>query len=704
MKLIIVESPAKCKTIEKYLGSNYIVMASKGHVRDLSTRGKGGLGVDIENGFKPDYVIPKSKREIVEQLKKAKSECDEVILATDPDREGEAIAWHLAEVLGLSVKTTKRLEFHEITRDSISHAIENPRTIDLSLVAAQEARRIVDRIIGFKLSGMIQKKIKSRSAGRVQTPTLKLIHDHEKTILEFVPEEYWDLEIKAKTKDGHVFALTLVNSKGESVEIKSEQDAQKVLNSLLEEIEVVNVEKVIRPKESKEPFTTSSLQQEAFAKLKLKTSETAKIAQKLYEGVTLGGDEHTGLITYTRTDSPRLSDTYIAKATNYIIEAFGKEFLGKVKKGKKVTNSQEAHEAIRPTSNHRTPESVQPYLKQNEYNLYKLIYNRALGSLMKPRLDEVYIVTLKSGEYYFKFEMEKTTFKGFEILEKVKEKNQVIVDLEPGDLLTISKKEGKQKFTQPPARYSEAKIVKIMEEVGIGRPSTYAPTIENLTKSKYIIDNRGIVQITEQGSKTAHVVNKYFPEVSKPDYTAKLELHLDGIESGEENRTKVLDSFYKEFIEEVEKANELMYIDQNGGGELLDETCPKCGAKLLKREGKFGDFIGCSNFPKCSYVKKEEKAPAKKTGEFCPKCGKELVERVDRKGKIIHACPDYPKCKYVKPDNIPVESKQTGELTDKVCPKCGAPLLKKKGKYGMFLGCSNYPTCDHKEKYRRNRK
>ena len=415
MKLIIVESPAKCSTIERYLGKNYIVKASKGHIRDLSMKGKGGLGVNIDEGFAPNYIVSKGKTSVIKELQEAKAKCDEVILATDPDREGEAIAWHLAEVLDLPVETTKRLEFHEITRDSINTAIANPRTIDMNLVAAQEARRILDRIIGFLLSGIVQKKIKSRSAGRVQTPTLKLIYNHEKTIAEFVPEEYFDIDVKINHQGKNNISLTLVNKKGETYTVKSKEEADRILEALSKSLKVVKIEKSTKVRESKEPFTTSTLQQEAFSKLKFKTQKTQRIAQKLYEGFDVGG-EHMGLITYMRTDSTRLSPTYINKATNFILEVYGPDYLGKVKKATVSATTQDAHEAIRPTSNHKTPESVKPFLHPDEYNLYKLIYNRALSSIMKPRIDEVYTVTFEADGVYFKLDMEKTIFKGYEIL------------------------------------------------------------------------------------------------------------------------------------------------------------------------------------------------------------------------------------------------------------------------------------------------
>ena len=693
MKLIIVESPAKCSTIERYLGKNYIVKASKGHVRDLSMKGKGGLGVNIEEGFVPHYVLCKGKGDLIKELTKLKNECDEVILATDPDREGEAIAWHLAEVLGLDVNTTKRLEFHEITRDSINHAIENPRTIDMNLVAAQEARRILDRIIGFLLSGIVQKKIKSRSAGRVQTPTLRLIYNHEKAIQEFVPEDFYDIDVKISYNGNDNISLTLVNKDGETYGVNSKEDAEKILHAIGKELKVVRIEKTIKTRESKEPFTTSTLQQEAFSKLKFKTQKTSRIAQKLYEGFDVGG-EHMGLITYMRTDSTRLSPTYIQKASNFILETYGPEYLGKVKKASVSATAQDAHEAIRPTSNHKTPESVKQYLNVDEYNLYKLIYNRALSYIMKPRVDEVYTVIFEGDGVYFKLDMEKTIFKGYEILEPNKENKQVVYDFAEGQSVKVSHKDGKQKFTQPPSHYSEAKIVKIMEEAGIGRPSTYAPTIANLYKSKYITDVKGLVNITERGSKTAHVLEKYFPEVVEADYTAKVEKHLDEIESGNESRLEVLTDFYDSFVIEVKRANEIMYKDEE---EKLDELCPECGSPLVQRNGKHGTFIGCSNYPKCSYVKKEERPEPVLSEEICPECGHNLVERKDKRGRVFLGCSNYPECKYIKPNEITQTKK--GEIVEgETCPQCGSPLVKKKGKYSYFIGCTNYPTCNYMRK------
>ena len=700
MKLVIVESPAKCNTIKRYLGENYDVQASLGHVRDLATSGKGGLGVDVEHDFAATYIINKNKERVVRGLKEKAQACDEVILATDPDREGEAIAWHLTQVLGLDVNKTKRLEFHEITRNSINEAIANPRTIDLNLVQSQETRRILDRILGFKLSTLIYKKIKSRSAGRVQSATLKMIYDHELEIEKFESKEYWNILTKASILN-HQFELSFTGKNGEKLEINDEKTANEVLAGIPDKLKVINVEKTFKTKESKEPFTTSTLQQEAFARLKFKTNRTQLIAQQLYEGIDVGG-EHMGLITYMRTDSTRLSPTFIEHATNFITETFGKDYLGHAKKIKTIGLMQDAHEAIRPSSNHRTPESVRQYLTTEQYNLYKLIYNRALASLMKAKKEEVMIVTLQGGEYTFKFELTHTVFKGYEAIysevDDVKDYAGSFPDIKVDDSFDLVEKKAEQKFTQPPAHYSEAKIVKLMEEVGIGRPSTYATTIETLRARKYVVNNAGILTLTDQGKKTAHVLEKYFPDIVNVKYTAQMEKKLDNVEAGNDTRVKTLNDFYYPFIKDIEKANEIMYKDDP---VKTGEKCPICGADLIYKEGKNGQFIGCSNFPSCKYVKKEPKQVVE-TGEFCPECGRPLVERKDKKGKVFIACSGFPKCHYIKQEARPAITEE--QKTDKICPKCGSPLVKKKGKYGYFLGCSNYPKCDYMERIKRGKR
>ena len=692
MKLVIVESPTKCTTIKRYLGENYRVEASLGHVRDLATSGKGGLGVDVENNFAPTYVINKDKEGVVGKLRAAAREADEVILATDPDREGEAIAWHLAEVLRLDVHTTKRLEFHEITRDSITEAMKNPRIINGSLVASQETRRIVDRIIGFKLSTLLYKKMHSRSAGRVQSATLKLIADHDKEIDEFVPEEFWNIlvNVSINNKD---FSLIYLGKNGKPETIKNEAEAKEILSKIPSKLKIVSVSKEYRFKESKDPFTTSTMQQEAFSRLKFKTDKTQREAQKLYEGINLG-DEHVGLITYMRTDSTRLSESYVSRAQTYILEKYGKDYLGTVKQSKKGELAQDAHEAIRPTSNHRTPESVRPYLSPDQYRLYKLIYNRALASLMKPKKDEVLSIVFEGGDYRFKLELSHTIFKGYEVImsepDEPKDFAGSFPKINEGDLITITKKEAEQKFTQPPQRYSEAKLVKLMEEVGIGRPSTYASTIKILKERKYVEDVAGILTTTEQGKRTAHVLNKYFPEIVDATYTAQMEEKLDNVQAGAKSRNDTLSVFYQSFSEQLEHAKKIMYQDDP---ELTGDLCPLCGSPLAYKDGVNGRFIGCIKFPACKYVLKENKEDTNDyTGENCPQCGKPLVRRRDKKGRVFVACSGYPHCRYVE------DNKKEEAVPVKPCPQCGGGLIRKRGKFGYFLACNNFPSCTYMEK------
>ena len=696
MKLVIVESPAKCTTIKKYLGKEYEVIASKGHIRDLSTRGKGGLGVDVDKNFEPSYKVLPEKVKTVQELKSLVSKADEVILATDPDREGEAISWHLATELGLDINKTKRLEFHEITRDSINAALESPRTIDMNIVAAQETRRIIDRIIGFKTSNLIYKKIKSPSAGRVQSATLKLIYDHDLEIESFVPEEYWNILVNILINNKEI-SLTFLGKNGKSFTVKDEAAANEILKQISNKMIISSINRDIRLKESKEPFTTSSLQQEAFAKLNFKTSKTQKIAQSLYEGLSVNG-EHTGLITYIRTDSTRMAPAYIEKASAYIKEVYGNEYLGKPKAVKNQDNSQDAHECIRPTSNHRTPESVRQYLTPDQYNLYKLIYNRALASLMKPKKEECLVVTLKAGDYEYKFELVHTLFKGHEVIQhdsnSPKDYAGKFPELKVGDELAVSNKNSEQKFTQAPAHYSEAKIVKLMEEKGIGRPSTYSTTIENLVdkKRKYAVSEKGLLTVTDQGKLTCKVLQKYFPSIVDTEYTSCMENILDKISTGEMTRLEALNNFYYPFLEMLKHATDTMYAEPP---TTTGDVCPKCGAPLVYIEGKKGQFIGCSNYPNCDYIQKDAKKEVVATDRLCPDCGSPLVERVNSKGKKFIACSNYPKCKYVESSD---KKKPEVEMTNLVCPDCGAFLVKRKGPRGYFYGCSNYPKCKYLKK------
>ncbi len=700
MKLVIVESPTKCETIKRYLGEKYLVKASYGHIRDLATKGKGGLGIDVENNFAPAYIINKDKKKVVNELLALSRQADEVILATDPDREGEAIAWHLAQVLGLDVQTNKRLEFHEITRDSINEALLHPRTIDLDLVSSQETRRMLDRIIGFKLSSLLNKKIHSKSAGRVQSATLKLIADQENEITKFIPEEYWKINCKVLINQKE-YDLTFVCDENKIKDITSEADAARIIDRINDSATVTKVDKSVKTIESKVPFTTSTLQQEAFSRLKFKTDKTQRVAQSLYEGIQVNG-EHVGLITYMRTDSTRLAPIFVQRAKAYILETYGNEYIGHAKAFKAGEMTQDAHEAIRPTSNHRTPESVRPYLSSDQYNLYKLIYNRTLASLMVGKKEEVLTTSLESNGIKFKIELTRTLFPGFEVIYKEEETTKHyknLPEIKVGDVLAISSKDKEQKFTQPPSRFSEAKIVKTMEEVGIGRPSTYASTISTLKKRKYVEEEKGILIPTEQGKKTAHVLDKYFPNIVNAKYTADMESKLDTISEGDNSSLDILQSFYDEFSTQLEHVVEIMYKDDPiPTGEL----CPKCGAPLVYKEGKNGQFVGCSNYPSCRYVVKTKKEVVY-TGRKCPECGKELVERKDAKGRVFVACSGYPSCHYIEKVEKPAEL--TSDKFVKKCPDCETgQLVKKRGKYGYFLGCTNYPECKHMEKLLKNRR
>ena len=684
MKLVIVESPNKCHTISRYLGDGYQVLATVGHLRDLSTSGKGGFGVDIENGFKPTYVVSSSKRATVYELKEAARKASDIYLATDPDREGEAIAWHLTQILGLDPKTTKRLEFHEITRVSINDAIKHPRVLDMNLVESQETRRIMDRIIGFRLSNIIQKKIKSPSAGRVQSATLELINDHDKEIEEFIPEPYWSLNIELKKNNAKIPAN--FHSFSEFKKIEDEKVNDEILKHLSgKKAKVVQVKKSVRTVESKPAFTTSTLQQEAFNTYKFSTKKTSSLAQQLYEGVLIRG-QHTGLITYIRTDSTYLSDTFVERAEAFIEKKFGKEYCGK-RKVVSVVGAQNAHEAIRPTSNHTTPSSVKDYLTPDQYKLYKLIYERALGSLMAAKKENVIAVTFDVDGVIFKAECATTAFQGFDKLFGEKENEYQFPALKEGEELDISKINNEKKMTEAPAPYTEAKIVKLMEDKEIGRPSTYASTIATLLKREYVTSKSGSIIMTDQGKKTAIVLKKYFPNFVDVKYTAQMESKLDEIQDGHVTRADALTEFYYPFIESCDDASSKMYKDLD---EETGRICPKCGAPLVYKKSKYGTFIGCSNYPECDYREKEPEV-VEYTGENCPICGKPLVYRVGKKNKKFIACSGYPNCNYIK------KEEQVAEVVKK-CPECGGNLVVRgKGKK-KFLGCTNYPTCKHIEK------
>ena len=689
MKLVIVESPAKSKTIGRYLGEDYVVEASIGHIRDLAISGKGGLGVDVENDFKPTYVISSDKKEVVKKLSKLKEKCEEVILATDPDREGEAIAWHLASVLDLDISSTKRLEFHEITHDSILNAIEKPRVINMNLVHSQEARRIIDRIIGFKLSNLMYNKIRSKSAGRVQSVTLKLIVDHEKEINEFVSEEYWTIESKIK-KDKKDLVINLIKVDDKNIEIKTEAEADKIISLIGDEVTVSEINKTTKSLSSKDAFITSTLQQAAYNKYHFKTKETTFLAQKLYGGVETS-DGLVGLITYIRTDSTRLADTFIESAKEYIETNFGKEYYKGKRKIKETKLMQDAHEAIRPTSLSRTPEMMKEYLSDHEYKLYKLIFERALASLMVDKKVESTVVSFKTNNVTFQVSGSVTTFKGYDVL-KLDDKDEDTLPLfSEGEIYKLFDTKKEQHFTKPPARYSEGKVVRLMEEKGIGRPSTYSSTIQTLISRKYVTSSKEGLIPSEQGIKTVNVLDKYFPDLMNTEYTADMEVNLDKISEGNEEEVKVIRDFYDPFITHFDEIKTKIYKDPL---EFTGENCPNCGSPLVVRHGKNGDFVACSNYPKCKYVVKEEKEPAKEVGKSCPNCGAPLVYRKSKKGDEFIGCSNFPKCRYV--ESITKEGEPVDE-EKRFCPKCGAILVKRKSKRGYFYGCSNYPKCRYVE-------
>lgn len=691
MKLVIVESPTKSKTIGHYLGSDYVVEASVGHIRDLAISGKGGFGVDVEHDFKPTYVIDDDKKDIVKKLQDLKKKSDEVILATDPDREGEAIAWHLATVLKLPIESTKRLEFHEITRESIKNAIEAPRVIDLNLVHSQETRRIIDRIIGFKLSALLKSKIRSQSAGRVQSVTLKMIVEHEKEINEFKSEEYWTLE-SSILHENKKYKLNLTKINNEEPKMPNKEKADEVLSYTKENVVVSSISESQRSISSKEPYRTSTLQQDAFTRYGFKTKETTFLAQQLYEGIEIDGNL-VGLITYIRTDSTKLSDIFVAQAKDFIISKYGEKYYKGQKGVKDVRGAQDAHEAIRPTNLELTPAKVKPFVKDHVYKLYKMIYERTLASLMTNKVLQTTTITFKNSHLEFELKGNRVIFDGYNIIKFDDNETSVLPKFNEGTSYELLDVKTEQNFTKPPARYTEAKIVKLMEEKGIGRPSTYSATIQTLLARKYVTSEKGYLVPTEQGILTSNVLNKYFKDLMNTEYTAEMETSLDKISIGEASELDVIKDFYYPFIEHFDEVKEVMYKEPL---KPTGEKCPLCGGDLVYKTGKHGEFIGCSNYPSCKYVKKEEKEQPKETGRLCPNCGSPLLIRKNKRGQEFIGCSNYPSCRYVESMNQPEEPSE-----EKFCPECGAKMVVKYSRRGRFWGCSNYPNCNHMEPYRK---
>ena len=659
--LVIVESPSKSHTIEKYLGSDYKVLSSMGHIRDLATSGKGGLGIDIENNFKPDYILIKGKNKVVNELKKEAKNADNVILATDPDREGEAISWHLKEVLGLKDNEYSRVVFNEITEGAIKEAFTKPRKIDMELVKSQEARRLLDRIVGFKLSYFCKSKTLGDHAGRVQTPTLKLIVDREREINSFIPEEYYSI-----TADFKDFKADLKKYNGKEIEVKSKKEADDIINSLSNAYTIEDFKKEEKPDKSELPFTTSTMTQAALNKLGFPSKRTMSIAQKLYEGIDLGS-ERTGIISYMRTDSVRLSDVFVNDTKKYIASNYGSEYVGYVKSGKKNDNIQDAHEAIRPTSIHRTPESIKKYLKPEEFKLYSLIYYRTLASLMADAKTCNTTIDLGNNGYLFRATGKIYTFDGYlKVYKDYKDiKDTILPDFSKynSKVLISSGVEAKQHFTEPKPRYTEATLIKEMEKNGIGRPSTYATIIEK-EKDKYVTTKEKKFYATDIGFDTCDKLYDHFKPVVNIKYTEGMEKDLDEIAEGKVDSTKMLSDFWNSFEPMYNKA---LQEAKKTAPKETGEICPECGSPLVERKGKFGPFVACSNYPTCKYIKKEEK----KIIEICdcPKCGHKIIEKKSKKGKVFYGCDNYPKCKYALWD------KPTGE----VCPSCGGLITEKNG-------------------------
>lgn len=667
--LVIVESPTKTKAIEKYLGSDYKVVSSKGHIRDLATSGKFGFGVDIENHFEPNYVAIKGKKKDITALKKDAKAAKKVYLATDPDREGEAISWHLKDALELTDDDYERVVFNEITKNVVTDAFNHARKIDDDLVHSQETRRILDRIIGFRLSKLMQSKTGGKSAGRVQSVALKLIVDREREIQAFKEEEYWTVTAKFPEIEADLDTVD-----GKKADLKTEEETDKVIDGLNKEFVVSNYETKPKKKASKYPFITSTMQQEAISKLGFSSKKTMQVAQKLYEGIDIGNDT-VGLITYMRTDSVRLSDEFIKSSYAFIKETYGEEYIGHVKTSKKKENVQDAHEAIRPSSINRTPESIKEYLSKDEFKLYEMIYARALASLMKEAKVNATTITLDNNDTTFKTTGQVLVFDGYlKVYQKFESsEDKILPKYKVGDVLVSEKIVKDQHFTKPPARYTEAKLIKAMEELGIGRPSTYASTITTLTQRGYVTLVEKKLNPTEIGITTTDKLQEFFSDLINVEYTAKMEEDLDKIAEGKKVWYKLLESFYKDFEPEVENAFDKMEKKED---EQTGEVCPNCGRPMVIKTGRYGKFEACSGYPECKYIKPKEKAPVVEVCD-CPKCGGKIVERKTKRGKVFYGCGNFPKCK------VAVWDKPTGEL----CPECHSLLVEDKDKNVKCSAC-----------------
>ncbi|MCM3709953.1 type I DNA topoisomerase [Sporosarcina luteola] len=683
--LVIVESPAKAKTIERYLGKKYKVRASIGHLRDLP---RSQMGVDTENNYEPKYITIRGKGPILQELKKDAKKAKKIFLAADPDREGEAIAWHLAHQLGVDINSDCRVVFNEITKDAIKESFKVPRPIDMNRVDAQQARRILDRLVGYNISPILWKKVKKGlSAGRVQSVALRLIIDRENEIKAFIPEEYWSISGKF-SKDGKTFEASFYGDAQKKMKLENKKQVDEVLSKMSgDEFEIANVVKKERRRNPAPPFTTSSLQQEAARKLNFRARKTMMLAQQLYEGINTGKEGIVGLITYMRTDSTRISESAKGEAVSFIETMFGKEYIATSKaKAKESANTQDAHEAVRPTSVMRPPEAMKQYLSRDQHRLYKLIWERFVASQMAPAVLDTVTADLMNGDVKFRATGSEVKFPGFMKVyiegedDQEEEKDRILPPLEKGERVKGSEIDPKQHFTQPPPRFSEARLVKTLEELGIGRPSTYAPTLDTIQKRGYVtLDAKRFVP-TELGEIVHQAVNQYFPDIINIKFTADMEKNLDDVEDGEIEWKQVIDEFYKEFEKHVKVADEEMEKIEIKD-EPAGEDCEKCGSPMVFKMGRYGKFMACSNFPDC----RNTKAIIKPIGVTCPSCKEgQVVERKSKTKRIFYGCDRYPECEYVSWDK-PIA---------RPCPKCQNTLVEKRLKKGVQIQCTE---CDYKE-------
>ncbi len=687
--LVIVESPAKAKTIKQYLGKSYTVMASFGHVRDLP---KSKMSIDIEHNFEPKYITIRGKGDLLAKLKKAAKDSKKIYLATDPDREGEAISWHLANLLEIDEKEKCRITFNEITKAAVTNAITEPRTINKALVDAQQARRVLDRIVGYSISPILWKKVKKGlSAGRVQSVACKLICDREQEIEDFQAEEYWLLDALLKeNKSNNSFVAEFYGKKGKKMKLASKADVDKVLTQIEEKDFVVTEVKAGEKKRNPvPPFITSTLQQEASRKLGFTVKRTMMAAQNLYEGVSVPGHGTVGLITYMRTDSLRIANEALTEVRSYIKNQYGESYLpAKPRVYKTNSNAQDAHEAIRPTYTDLTPAELKGSLTPDMYKLYKLIWERFVACQMESAVYDTVTADITAGEYLFKASGRQMKFKGFMVLyvegsdESEEEKNSKLPPLSVGDTLAKEKLESTQHFTQPPARYTEATLIKTLEEKGIGRPSTYAPTITTITARGYVSREKKQFVPTELGKVVTDIMAGHFTDIVDVAFTAKMEQELDAVEDGNVDWVKIIRSFYNPFADQLKKAEkELEKVKV--ADEVSDVICEKCGRNMVYKMGRFGKFLACPGFPEC----RNAKPIVKETGAVCPKCGGNILEKKSQRGKKYFGCEHNPKCDFMSWDE---------PLAKEKCPRCGGLLLKKTGR-GKKIVCYS-ENCDYEKK------